>query len=84
MSQLTTKDEGQIKDLNLRYIRVKGEDKQEIPMIKETIRICTGQRVEIEEYNLVVEFNMDRIIKVDQGMNRNIGMIFDKAILEVM
>ena len=36
-------------------------------MIKETIRIDTDQIVEIEEYNLVVEFNKDRIIEVDQG-----------------
>ena len=34
-------------------------------MIKETIRIFAGQIVEIEEYNLMVEFKMDRIIEVD-------------------
>ena len=37
------------KYLNLRYIRVKGEAKQEISMTKETIRIDTGQIVEIKE-----------------------------------
>ena len=40
-------------------------DSREISMIKETIRICAGQIVEIEEYNLMVEFKMDRIIEVD-------------------
>ena len=34
-------------------------------MTDTTIRIGTGQIVEIEEYNLVVESNMDRIIEVD-------------------
>ena len=42
ISQLVSKDEGQIQYLNLRYIRVKWEDKQEISMIKQTIRIGTG------------------------------------------
>ena len=43
-------------------------------MIKDTIRIDTGQTVEIEKYNLVVEFNSDRIIEVDQGMDKAIRM----------
>ena len=34
------------------------------------IRIGTSQIVEIEEYYLVAESNMDRIIAVDQGMNK--------------
>ena len=75
---------GQTKDLNLWYIRVKGEDKQEISMIKETIRIGTGQIAEIEDYNLVVEFNTDRIIEVDQGMTRIIGMTIGGEILKGM
>ena len=48
------------------------------------IRIGTGHMVEIEEYNLVVEFNMDRIIEVDQGMGKAIGMILGEEILEAM
>ena len=74
---------GQIKDLNLRYIRVKGEDKQEIFVTKETIRIGTGQIAETDEYNLGVEFNMDIIIEVDRDINRITCMILDEAILEV-
>ena len=48
------------------------------------IRIGTGWIVEIEEYSLVVEFNMDRIIEVDQGMDKAIGIIFGEEILEAM
>ena len=39
--------------------------------------------VEIE-YNLVVEFNMDRIIEVDQAMDKALGMTLGEEILEAM
>ena len=74
----------QLKDLNHRHIRVIIEAKQEISMIKETIRICTAQIVEIKEYSLVVEISMDKIIEVDQGMNRIIGETMGEEILEGM
>ena len=41
------------------------------------------QIVEIEKSNLVVEFSMDKIIEVDQGMNKTIGMTLGEEILEV-
>ena len=44
------------------------------------IRIGTGQIVEIEEYNLVAESNMDRIIEVDHGMDKAIGMTLGEKI----
>ena len=52
--------------LNQRYIRVREEDKWEISMIsaimtKETIRIDIDQTVEIEEFHLVVGYNVDEI-----------------------
>ena len=49
----------QISSINLRYIKVKEEAKQEISMTDITIRIGIDQIVELEEFNLVVEFNMD-------------------------
>ena len=37
---------------------------------------------EIEESNLVVEFIMDKITEVDQGMDKAIGMTLREEILE--
>ena len=51
--------------LNLKFVKVKEEAIQEISMTDVTIRIGIGEIAEIEEFNLVVEFNMDRIIEVD-------------------
>ena len=53
-------------------------------MIDTTIRIGTGQIVETEEYNLVAESNMDRIIEIDQGRGKAIGMTLGEEILEAM
>ena len=38
----------------------------------------------IEEDNLVVESNMDRIVEVDQGMDKTIGMTLGEETLEAM
>ena len=48
--------------LNLRYIKIKGEIKQEMSTTDITFRIGIHTVVEIEEFNLVVEFNIDKII----------------------
>ena len=61
---------------SLKYIKVKGEAKQETFMIEETIRIDIDQIVEIEESNLVVEFSTDKIIEVGSGMDRIQGRKF--------
>ena len=65
-----------------RYIKVKGEDTVEISMtsiimIKEIIRIGIDQIAEIGEFNLVVEFNMDIIIEVEQGMDKVMNDTYD-------
>ena len=66
MSKLAANKEGVNKQLkSLRYIKIKGEARQEISMTDVIIRIGTSWIVEIKEYNLVVEFNMNRIIEVD-------------------
>ena len=39
------------------------------------------QIVEIGEFHLVVEFSVDKIIEIDQDMNRIIGMILEDVIL---
>ena len=64
----------QTNSLNLGYIKVKEEAKQEISLTDITIRKGINQIAEIEEFNLVVEFNMDRITEVDWGIDRAIGM----------
>ena len=68
----------QIVNLNLRYIKAREGDKEEIfmidiTMINEVIKIGIGQIGEIGELNL-----MDKV-EVDQGMNKIIG----EEILEV-
>ena len=40
--------------------------------------------MEIEGFNLVVKYNMDRIREVDQGMNNIIEMTIEEVILEGM
>ena len=69
----------QIKSSHLRYFKAKEENRQEISMknvimIKEIIRLGIAQIVEIGEFHLVVEVSMDKIIELDQGMNKAIGM----------
>ena len=49
-----------------------------------TVRIDIDQIVEIGESNLEVEFSMDKITEVDQGMDKVIGMTLEEEILEAM
>ena len=51
----------QTSSFNLRYIKVKEEAKQDFFITDITTRIGIDQIMEIEEINLVVEFNMGRI-----------------------
>ena len=75
-----------ISSLSQKYIRAKGEDRQEISMItamvREIIKIYIGQIVEIGKYCSVTEFNMDRIIETNQGIIRTIEVILAEEILE--
>ena len=76
-----------ISSLNLRYIRVRGEYRHEtfmidVVMIKEIIKIDIDQTVEIGEYHLVVEYSMDRIIKIALGLTRTIEMTSGEEIIK--
>ena len=53
-------------------------------MSSHIITIGIDQIAEIGESNLVVEFNMDRIIEVDQDVDKAIGMTLGEESLEVM
>ena len=88
-SQLTTKDVGLKNSLNPGYTKVEKEDRIEtfmidIFMIREVIKIDMYQIVEMEGFNLVVEYNMDRITEVDQGVNKIKEMTIEEVILERM
>ena len=88
MSKSAANDDG-TNSSSLKYIKTKEGDRQKIYMtniimIKETIRIGIDQIAEIEDSNLVVEFSADKIIEVDQGMNKTTGMTIGEEILEVM
>ena len=53
-------------------------------MTAEIIKIGIDQIVRIRDSNLVVEFNMDRNIEVDQDMDKAIGMMLGEEILGVI
>ena len=89
MSQLVTKDDGTNKQFKPQIYQNKRRgqsrnfyDKHNYD--QKIIRIGIDQIAEIGEFNLVVEFNMDRIIEVDQGMDKVIGMTLGEEIIEVM
>ena len=52
-------------------------------MTKETIRTGIDEKVEIENFHLVVEYSVDEITEIDQGMNRIIGMTLGEEAVEV-
>ena len=77
----------EIRSLNLRYTRVREEERQGtfmigIIMVKEIIKIDKDQVMEIREYHSVVEYNMDKISEIDLGIIRTIEMVSGKDILE--
>ena len=51
-------------------------------MTREIIKIDIGQIVEIGEYHLMVEYNINRFTETDQGMIRTIEVISEEEILE--
>ena len=63
-----------LNNLSQRYIKAKEEDSQEdftiITMIREIIKIDICQIMEIREYHSVVEYNVHRLIEIDQGIIR--------------
>ena len=69
-----------------KYVKVKGEDRQEIStikiMVREIIQMDIGQIVERGEYFSVVEYNMDRIIETDQCTIRTVRVMLEEEILE--
>ena len=76
-----------INSLNLRYVKVRDEDRQGIPitniiMTRKAIRIGLDQRVEIGEFHLVGGYSMDKIIETGQDMNRIIQTILGEKISE--
>ena len=83
VSQLVTKDDGTIKQFKPQIFQSRRRGTNVI-MIEKIIRISIAEIVEIGEFNLVVEINMDRIIEVDQGMDKVIGIVLGEEILEVM
>ena len=88
-SKLTAKDDGPNKQFKPKIFKVKEENRQEISMvdvimIREIIRIGIDQIVEIWEFNLVVDCNVDEIIRIDPSMNRIIEMTSEEVIMGVM
>ena len=75
-----------LSNLSQRYIKVNGENKQEIfmiaTMVREITKIDIYQVVEIGEYHSVVEYNMDRIIGINQGIMGIIEVILEEELLE--
>ena len=67
---MTTK----LNNLSQKYFKAKGEDRQEISMIttmvRKIIKIDISQIMEIGEYCLVAEYNMDRTTETEQSIIR--------------
>ena len=68
---------------------MKDKDRQEFSitdeiMIREMIKIGIDQTAQTEEFHLVVEYSVVKIIGTDQGMNKIIQMTLGKETLEVM
>ena len=68
--------------LNLKYIKVKGEGKLEIIIIKIDIKVGIAQTVAIGECHIEVELRMDRSMDEDHSMIKIIEVILGKEILE--
>ena len=71
VSKLATNVEGTNKQFKPKIYQNKRRGQTRNFMTDVTIRIGIDQIVEIEEFNFLVEFNMDRITEVDQGMDRH-------------
>ena len=77
-----------INSLNLKYIKINGDDNQEIFMIKiimirEIIKIDIGQIAEIEEHETEVEVSMGKIIEEECITLIIIEMTIGETILEI-
>ena len=53
-------------------------------MIRKIIKIDIGQIVQIGEYCLMAEYNLDRVMKTDLGIIRTIEVTLEEEILEVV
>ena len=51
-------------------------------MVRDIIKIDTGQIVEIGKYCSVAYYNVDRILETDQGIIKTIEVILEEEILE--
>ena len=84
MSKLPANEEGTNKQFKPKIYQSKRRDLMGNFYDRCAIRIGIDQIAEIEEYNLAVEFCMDKAIEVDQGMDKIIGMTLGEQILEAM
>ena len=82
MTKLTAQGSNQNRPFNSKIIKAKGEDKQEIIMIKANINIDTDQIVEIGECHLEVELSTDRIIEEGCNMSTIIEVMLGQEIVE--
>ena len=70
MSKFTALDDGQNKQFKpqIFWSKRRGQTRNfmiSTIMTKETIRTCIDQTTEIEEFHLVVEYNVDKIIEIN-------------------
>ena len=82
MSKLIVPGNNQNKQFKPKIFKAKGEDNQEIIMIRVIIRIDIDQIVGIGELHSEVEFSTDRIIEEGHNMLIPIELILGEIILE--
>ena len=89
VSQLTTKGEGFNKQFKPKIYQGRrgGQSRKfviNIFIVSKVIKIDIDWIMEIIGFTLVVEYNMDIITEVDQGMSKIIEMTIEEVILEGM
>ena len=86
MSKLTTQDDRQNKQFKPKIYQGnrKGQTRDfyhKCNNAQRNIRIGLDQRVEIEEFHLVVGYNVDEIAEIDQYISKTIEMTLEEEIV---
>ena len=81
MSKLTAQDNSQSRPFKPKFIKVRGEDKLEIIIIKIDIKIGIDQTVVIGECHIDVRLSVDKITEEGHNMIKIIEVILGKVIL---
>ena len=80
VNKMTAQDINQNRPFKLKYIKVKGEDKLQIIMIRIDIKIGIDQTVATGKCHIEVELSMDKILEKGCSMIKIIKVILGKEV----